>query len=105
MVDADVPPPESLLVPTGVVGVAVGEVELVEDGWVGVPPVPCVAFPEPPNTTAVAPATSNTAVVTAPTSVFRRGPPAPAGPMSPASSAPSSSPEPSTPADAISAGT
>jgi len=103
VLDADVvfPAPESVLVPTGVLGTAVGDGALDEDVSVGGAPFPCRALPDPPSTTAAAPATSSTAVVTAPTSVLRRGPPGPptasARPRRTSSSPPSSSsPSPST---------
>lgn len=69
---------EPLLVPVGVAG-PVADGVLVEEVSVGVPLLPCDAFPEPPSTTAAAPATRITAVVTAPTSARRPGPPEPPG--------------------------
>ncbi len=90
-----------LLVPTGVVGMPVGDGAIDEDDVsVGVVPVPCGVFPGPLYTTAVAPATNNTAVVPAPMSVLRRGPPGPAGASSAGTG---SSPSPSSPSSAAAA--
>ena len=84
------PVSEPLLVPVGAAG-AVADGAFVEEVWVGVPLLPCDAFPEPPSTTAAAPATRSTAVVTAPTRARRPGPPEPAaGPGSSKSSVSSS---------------
>jgi hypothetical protein len=91
------------LVPTGVVGTAVGDGELEVDS-VGAPLGPWEGLPDPPNTTAAAPATSRTAVATAPTTVFRLGPPGMPGPTSSASPPSSSSPSPSAAAAAAGAG-
>ena len=84
-------PSEPLLVPVGMVGAAVAAGALDEDVSEGVPAVPSGVFPDPPSTTAAAPATSSTAVVTAPTSVFFRGPPGPPGVPGPSKSSSSRS--------------